>query len=152
MAGIALIKDSVRMYLGADKTADADRPLTLSDKVANATSISEFGADSEEIDVTTLESQGKESEGGYDDFGSITVEQNITSDEYTKMNAWRAAKTTLKFGVVAKNKDGEAVFGAGGKCWVKTCKFGGATVGGLLKVTSELKITGHLEAFTEPTA
>lgn len=154
MAGITILKDSCRMYIGPDlDEASADRPLALADKVTSATSFSDFGADVEEIDVTTLDSKAKETEAGFDDWGSITVEQNITSDEYTKMNAWRRSKETLKFGIVAANKRGEVVFGVSGKCFVKTCKWGGATVGGRLTVSTELRLTGDVDdTFEEPTA
>lgn len=153
MAGIAVLKDSCRMYLGEDKTVDVDRPLVLKDKVTSITTIGEVGAEAEDIDTTALDSMAKESEPGFDDWGSVSVEQNITKDEYSKMNAWRKGKNTLKFGIIAENKEKKPVLSLSGKCFIKSCKWGGATVGGLLTCTSDIRFTGEiLDTFVEPKA
>lgn len=149
MAGIAIIKDSFRLYLGADAITE----LKLADKLSNLVSVGEIGADAEEIDTTCIDSQAKESAGGFDDYGSISIEQNITSTEYTKLRTLRDSKKEVKWAVFADDVDGATVYKEGGKCYVKSVKNGGASVGGLLKVTAELRIVGATTIdITEPIA
>lgn len=144
--GVVIMKDRSRLYLWETGSA------TLADKIGKATEIGEQGSDVEEIDMTTLESDAKENEPGFDDYGSMTVTQLITADELTTMNAFRASKDILKWGLVVDDKTGTPVLTQTGECWVKSVKRGALTVGGRLEVTSELRITGEpVDTWTEPT-
>lgn len=146
MAGIAILKDSVRLYVGATTLAKAD-------KMSNVVSIGEIGADTEEIETTCLDSSAKEKTGGFTDYGTFSVEQNITESEYTKLSTLQKAGTPVKWAVFADNKAGETVFKMGGEGFVKTVKWSGATVGDLLKVSAEISISGEpSETVTEPAA
>lgn len=148
MAGIAVFKDSTRLYI-----SDGAEELKLADKMTNLVSIGEIGADTEEIDTTCIDSEAKESVGGFADYGTFSVEQNITESEYTRLSTLQKAGTPIKWAVFADNKSKETVFKLGGNGYVKTCKWSGASVGDLLKVSAEIKISGEpTETVTEPVA
>ena len=67
MAGIAVLKDNVRLYLGTTT-------LSLADKMTNISSIGDIGGgEVEEIDVTTIDSMAKEYVPGFSDSGSSVI-------------------------------------------------------------------------------
>lgn len=147
MAGIAIIKDSFRGYIW-EKTGT----VAIKDKLTHVVSVGEITQDVEEIDTTTIDSDAKESTGGFDDYGSVDIELNIVNDEFTKMKALADSKQHMQWAFVADDATGTEVFQLHGEGWVKTCKFSGASVGGLLKVTATVKISGAPKStgFTEP--
>ena len=109
MAGIATLKDNVRLYIGESAV------LTKTNKIGNISSIGDIGGEAEEIDTTTIDSMAKEFENGFEDNGSLEVTQNITDDEYTTMDAWKKAGTMLYWGLSTHNKSGTQILGLKGQ-------------------------------------
>ena len=147
MAGIATLKDNVRLYIG--ETSD----LKIADKLGNISSIGDIGGEAEEIDTTTIDSTAKEFELGFEDNGSLEVTQNITDNEYTKMNTWKNSNKTVYWGLSTHNKTGTQILGLKGQGIVKSVKLTGISVGGLLQAVTSIRVTGAINAeFTEPVA
>ena len=145
MAGIAVLKDNTRFYLGKQET------ITAEDKVAHIASIGDIGGEAEEIDTTTIDSMAKEFENGFEDNGSLEVTQNITDNEYTKMDAWKKAGTMLYWGLSTHNKTGTQILGLKGQGVVKSVKLTGISVGGLLQAVTSIRLSGEIATdFTEP--
>ena len=145
MAGIATLKDNVRLYIGESAV------LTKTDKIGNISSIGDIGGEAEEIDTTTIDSMAKEFENGFEDNGSLEITQNITDDEYTKMDAWKKAGTMLYWGLSTHNKSGTQIFGLKGQGVVKSAKLTGISVGGLLQCVASIRLSGAIATdFTEP--
>ena len=144
MAGIAVLKDNVRLYL-----APKGSPLMLADKLANISSIGDIGGgETEEIDVTTIDSMAKEFVPGFSDSGSVDIVQNVTSDEYVTIKTWATANTMLRCGVAFKDAP---QCNTGFDCFVKSFSLTGMNVGGTLQVNLSLRVSGAIEDFTEPT-
>lgn len=145
MAGIATLKDNVRLYIGELAV------LTKTDKIGNISSIGDIGGEAEEIDTTTIDSMAKEFENGFEDNGSLEITQNITDDEYTKMDAWKKAGTMLYWGLSTHNKSGTQILGLKGQGVVKSVKLTGISVGGLLQCVASIRLSGAIATdFTEP--
>ena len=145
MAGIATLKDNVRLYIGESAA------LTKTDKIGNISSIGDIGGEAEEIDTTTIDSMAKEFENGFEDNGSLEITQNITDDEYTKMDAWKKAGTMLYWGLSTHNKSGTQILGLKGQGVVKSAKLTGISVGGLLQCVASIRLSGAIATdFTEP--
>lgn len=145
MAGIATLKDNVRLYIGESAV------LTKTNKIGNISSIGDIGGEAEEIDTTTIDSMAKEFENGFEDNGSLEITQNITDDEYTKMDAWKKAGTMLYWGLSTHNKTGEQILGLKGQGVVKSAKLTGISVGGLLQCVTSIRLSGAIATdFTEP--
>lgn len=147
MAGIATLKDNVRLYIG--ETAD----LTAENKIGNISSIGDIGGEAEEIDTTTIDSMAKEFENGFEDNGSLEVTQNITDDEYTKMDAWKKSGVMLHWGLSTLNKKGTQILGLKGQGIVKSVKLTGISVGGLLQAVASIRLSGEIGTdFVDPVA
>ena len=145
MAGIATLKDNVRLYIG--ETA----ALTKANKIGNISQIGDIGGEAEEIDTTTIDSMAKEFENGFEDNGSLEVTQNITDNEYTKMNDWKKSGTMLHWGLSTHNKTGTQILGLKGQGVVKSVKLTGISVGGLLQAVTSIRLSGAIATdFTEP--
>lgn len=146
MAGIATLKDNVRLYIG--EAAE----LKLADKLGNISSIGDIGGEAEEIDTTTIDSLAKEFEMGFEDNGSLEITQNITDSEYTKMNTWKSSGTMVYWGLSTHNKAKKQILGLKGQGIVKSVKLTGISVGGLLQAVTSIRISGEIGTdFTEPT-
>lgn len=145
MAGIATLKDNVRLYIGEAAV------LTKANKIGNISSIGDIGGEAEEIDTTTIDSMAKEFENGFEDNGSLEITQNITDNEYTKMNDWKKAGTTVYWGLSTHNKAGTQILGLKGQGIVKSVKLTGISVGGLLQAVTSIRLSGEIATdFTEP--
>lgn len=145
MAGIATLKDNVRLYIGEAAV------LTAENKIGNISSIGDIGGEAEEIDTTTIDSMAKEFENGFEDNGSLEVTQNITDDEYAKMDAWKKAGKMLHWGLSTHNKKGEQILGLKGQGVVKSVKLTGISVGGLLQCVASIRLSGEITTdFTDP--
>lgn len=148
MAAVIVRDDLVQLYVGNGET------LTATDAVGNKASIGDLGGEGrEEIDVTNMESDSKLFELGYQDNGSFDVTQFLNSDEFSKMEAFRASGENVKWGVIIKNKAGEKVLGLQGEGLVKTVKVTGMSVGSAVQVVSTIRVSGEITAdFEIPTA
>lgn len=146
MAGIVTQKDNVRLFIW-----DEDGTVAAGDKVGNITQLGDIGGETEDIDVTTIESVAKEYENGFDDNGTVDITQNLTSNEYTTMSVRKDAGTALRWGISAFNKKGVQVLGLQGKGLIKSAKLTGISVGGLLQATSTIRINGAISNdFVDP--
>lgn len=145
MAGIATLKDNVRLYIGETES------LVAENKIGNISSIGDIGGEAEEIDTTTIDSMAKEFENGFEDNGSLEVTQNITDDEYTKMNDWKKSGVMLNWGLSTFNKKGKQILGLKGQGIVKSVKLTGISVGGLLQAVTSIRLSGEIGTdFTDP--
>lgn len=147
MAGIATLKDNVRLYIGETES------LVAENKIGNISSIGDIGGEAEEIDTTTIDSMAKEFENGFEDNGSLEVTQNITNDEYTKMNDWKKSGVMLHWGLSTFNKKGKQILGLKGQGIVKSVKLTGISVGGLLQAVTSIRLSGEIGTdFVDPVA
>ena len=145
MAGIVTLKNNVRLYIGETAV------LTTANKIGNISSIGDIGGEAEEIDTTTIDSMAKEFENGFEDNGSLEITQNITDNEYTKMDAWKKSGTMLYWGLTTHNKTGTQILGLKGQGIVKSVKLTGISVGGLLQAVTSIRLSGAIATdFTEP--
>ena len=145
MAGIATLKDNVRLYIGESAV------LTKANKIGNISQIGDIGGEAEEIDTTTIDSMAKEFENGFEDNGSLEVTQNITDNEYTKMAEWKKSGTMLYWGLSTHNKTGTQILGLKGQGVVKSVKLTGISVGGLLQAVTSVRLSGAIATdFTGP--
>jgi hypothetical protein len=138
MAGIATLKDNVRLYIGESET------LTAENKLGNISSIGDIGGEAEEIDVTTIDSMAKEFENGFEDNGSLEITQNITDDEYEKMDTWKKSGVKLYWGISTFNKAKEQILGLKGEGIVKSFRLAGISVGGLLQAVASIRLSGEI--------
>lgn len=147
MAGIATLKDNVRLFVG--KQAE----LTAADKVGNISQVGDIGGEAEEIDVTCIDSEAKEFENGFEDNGSLEVTQNITNDEYTVMDGYKKSGETVYWGLSVLNKAKTAqILGLNGQGTVKSVKLTGISVGGLLQAVTSIRLSGAIDSdFVDPT-
>lgn len=139
MAGTAVLRDNVKLYLG-----ETDN-LTAAEKIANIASIGDIGGEAEEIDVTTIDSTAKEFENGFDDSGSLELVLNIVPDNYNKMYDWQTAGTSLHWGLTADNKAGGELLRLKGRGIVKSVKVTGISVGGVLQANVSIRLSGKIE-------
>lgn len=146
MAGIVTQKDNVRLFIW-----DEGAVVKAADKVGNITQLGDIGGETEDVDVTTIESLAKEYENGFDDNGTVDITQNLSTNEYTTMSVRKDAGTNLNWGISAFNKKGQQVLGLQGKGIIKSAKLTGISVGGLLQATSSLRINGAINNdFVDP--
>ena len=114
--------------------------------IANLTSIGEIGLESDEIDVTTLDSLDdfKEYIGGAKDGGTIDLEGNIVTDAgLTQLYALANSRELKEFKVEYPTKTGEntpASWTING--YVASCKDGEKTVDGLLTFSAGIRVSG----------
>ena len=109
--------------------------------VGSLASIGEITSDSEEIDVTALDSPGgyREYVQGYRDAGVVSVEGYHTAGDVGQA-ALRGAYATGKAGdAVVEFPDGSA---ASFKAYVKSYALGAAKVDGAVGFSAALRITG----------
>lgn len=147
MAGIAVLKDNTRFFLGKQET------LTAEDKVANVASIGDIGGEAEEIETTTIDSDAKEFENGFEDYGTFDLTINITNDEYAVMDGYKKSGEKMYWGLSVLNKSKTAqVLGVKGQGTVKSVKLTGISVGGLLQAVTSIRVSGETATdFVDPT-
>ena len=145
MAGIATLKDNVRLYIGESSS------LTKTNKLGNISQIGDIGGEAEEIDTTCIDSKAKEFVNGFEDNGTLEITQNITNDEYTKMDTWKKSGTMLNWGLSVNNAENTQILGLKGKGTVKSAKLTGISVGGLLQCVASIRLSGEIGTdFEEP--
>lgn len=115
-------------------------------QIANLTTIGEIGLESDEIDVTTLDSADdfKEYIGGAKDGGTIDLEGNVVTDAgLTAMYTLANSRDVKEFKIEYPAKTGEttaAYWTVTG--YVSSCKDGEKTVDGLLTFSSGIRVSG----------
>lgn len=142
MAGIATMKDNVKLYLSETKESLKDN------KVGRIVSIGDIGGEAEEIDTTCIDSLAKESINGFEDYGTVDITQNLTSDEYSTMDGYKKSNKELFFGLSVRSvpvvMTESPILGLSGKAIVKSVKLTGISVGGLVQVNTSIKLTGDV--------
>ena len=139
MAGIKAIGSKLSVNTGTTST-----PVWT--QIANLTSIGEIGLESDEIDVTTLDSTGdfKEYIGGAKDGGTIDLEGNIVTDAgLTQLYTLANSRDIKEFKIEYPTKTGEttaAYWTVTG--YIASCKDGEKTVDGLLTFSSSIRVSG----------
>ena len=115
-------------------------------QIANLTTIGEIGLESDEIDVTTLDSVGdfKEYIGGAKDGGTIDLEGNIVTDAgLTELYTLANSRDIKEFKIEYPVKTGEttaAFWSVTG--YISSCKDGEKTVDGLLTFSAGIRVSG----------
>lgn len=139
MAGIKAIGSKLSVDTGS-----AGSPTWT--QIANLTTIGEIGLESDEIDVTTLDSADdfKEYIGGAKDGGTIDLEGNIVTDDgLTQLYTLANSREAKKFKVDYPTKPGETTPAS----WtitgyIASCKDGEKTVDGLLTFSASIRVSG----------
>lgn len=139
MAGIKAIGSKLSVDTGS-----AGSPTWT--QIANLTTIGEIGLESDEIDVTTLDSADdfKEYIGGAKDGGTIDLEGNIVTDDgLTQLYTLANSREVKKFKVDYPTKPGETTPAS----WtitgyIASCKDGEKTVDGLLTFSASIRVSG----------
>ena len=165
MAGSAIMKDNARLYIGLlsefksqGATGEASTSLnktialavapTLVDpkyKVSNSTSIGELGGEAEDIDVTALDSEAKESEAGFVDNGTQDITINMVDEKaYSNLKKWQDNAADLLICQVRYSKTGKRLGANLYKGIIKTAKMTEASVGGLQQVNASIKVSGAI--------
>jgi len=108
--------------------------------IANLTSIGEIGIESEEIDVTDLDSDGdfKEYIAGTKDAGEVSIAGNIKDESIVEKMMSLANSRTVEAWTVKYPSGAKWEFEA----FVKSFKDGEKTVDGLATFTASLRISG----------
>ena len=125
-------------------TGTSDAPVWT--QIANLTTIGEIGLESDEIDVTTLDSVGdfKEYIGGAKDGGSVDLEGNIVTDAgLTQLYTLANSRAIKQFKIEYPAKAGEstpAFWTVTG--YISSCKDGEKTVDGLLTFSAGIRVSG----------
>lgn len=139
MAGIKAIGSKLSVDTGSEGSPTWTQ-------IANLTTIGEIGLESDEIDVTTLDSADdfKEYIGGAKDGGTIDLEGNIVTDDgLTQLYTLANSREAKKFKVEYPTKTGEttpaswAITG-----YIASCKDGEKTVDGLLTFSASIRVSG----------
>ena len=139
MAGIKAIGSKLSVNTGTAQSATWTQ-------IANLTSIGEVGIESDEIDVTTLDSTGdfKEFIGGAKDGGTIDLEGNIVTDAgLTQLYTLAGSRDIKSFKIEYPLKTGEttaAYWTVSG--YISKCKDGEKTVDGLLTFSASIRVSG----------
>lgn len=139
MAGIKAI--------GCKLSVDTSSTSTPSwEQIANLTTIGEIGLESDEIDVTTLDSANdfKEYIGGAKDGGTIDLEGNIVTDDgLADLYALANSRDIKSFKIEYPKKGTEttaAFWTVTG--YISSCKDGEKTVDGLLTFSAGIRVSG----------
>ena len=116
------------------------------EQIANLTTIGGIGLESDEVDVTTLDSADdfKEFIGGAKDGGTVDLEGNIVTDAgLTALYALANSRAQKEFKIEYPKKQGEATAAYWTfKGYVNSCKDGEKTVDGLLTFESGIRVSG----------
>ena len=114
------------------------------------TTVGELGGDVADIDVTTLDSLGKEYIPGMFDGGDLSLEMLATvagySDLETDFNAKTVSTYAIVFPIGAVGANMDKKFSG----YIKSCKITGIEPDGVLKVAATIKVSGALSAFVKP--
>ena len=139
MAGIKAIGSKLYVNNGTTESPTWEQ-------IANLTTIGEIGLESDEIDVTTLDSADdfKEFIGGAKDGGTVDLEGNVVTDAgLAALYALANSRAKKEFKIEYPTKQGEtaaAYWTLTG--YVNSCKDGEKTVDGLLTFSSGIRVSG----------
>jgi len=117
--------------------------------IAHLTEIGEIGGSISEIDVTDLDSEGKEYEPGDVDYGELSLSGNfVEADEsYTKLKAMFDAGETSFFGIAHPKVPASNMKFKG---FVRELKIGARNTEDLLTFSATIRVSGKPTDFTPP--
>lgn len=144
MAGISA--KGTKLYMSETGVA-----AKLSDRIAHIVSIGAVGGEVEEIDVTDLDSVGKEFVPGAKDNGSVDIVLNFsTSANVQKLKTAYDSGAYMDFGIALPGE--AATESEKFKGFIKAFKRNDISTDGLLQYTATIRISGAITTFTEPVA
>ncbi len=169
MAGIAIMKNNARLFIGlkddfntqystatklTQSIANAITPVIIaapsssSDpdyKVSNNSSIGELGGEAEDIEVTALDSEAKENEAGFVDNGTQDITINIVDKKaYSNLKKWQDNAADLVICQTRYSKAGKPVVGLMYEGIIKSAKLTEASVGGVMQVNASIQVNGAI--------
>lgn len=158
MAGIVVRNDNTRLFLwqeaegaiypavGSSASADAKMiARARRAKIANITEIGDVGGESDEIDVTTIDSIGNEYEPGTVDNGTISMTLNIVNQaDYVRFLGIKQSGVEFNWAISSWNKLGQQVIGISGKGYLSSATLTGITNGGILQVSAGIRVNGEV--------
>ena len=123
----------------------------INDKLAHLTEIGEIGGTTAEIDVTDLDSDGKEYVAGDTDFGTVSISGNLVAEDeesaYSKLNKLFKSKKVVNWGISHPIvEDANVKF----KGYVSSLKYGARNTENLMTFTAEVRVSGALSDFEAP--
>ena len=119
------------------------------DKLAHLTEVGELGGTTSEIDVTDLDSEGKEYVAGETDYGTVSVNGNLVAagGAYSRLNGLFKSKAVVHWGISHPIvEDANVKF----KGYISSLKFGARNTENLMTFTAEVRVSGALSDFEEP--
>lgn len=142
MAGIK--SKGSKLYI--DETGAFDSSIK---HVAHLTEIGELGGSISEIDVTDLDSEGKEYEPGDVDYGELSISGNFVEDDvsYTKLKTLFDNGTTAHFGIAHPRVTASNMKFKG---FVRELKIGARNTEDLLTFSATVRVSGKPSDFTAP--
>jgi hypothetical protein len=126
--------------------------IAVADRIANLTSIGAVGAETDEMEVTDLDSlEYKEFVMGLKDGGSVDIAGNmlVGGTGYAKLKGFFDSSTLVHFGVSHPTVE-EASLAFDG--FVKKIQVGERTATGALTFTATIRISGAITDFVTPVA
>lgn len=122
-----------------------------SDRLAHLTEIGEIGGSTSEIDVTDLDSDGKEYVAGDTDYGTVSIAGNLVAEDetsaYSRLKGLFNSKRVVHWGVSHPIvTDANVKF----KGYVSSLKFGARNTENLMTFTAEVRVSGALTDFEAP--
>lgn len=136
--------DNGRAYIGTSET------LTAEDKLVGLISVGETGAETEDIDVTDLGSDTRETENGYKELGTCEIEVFLDKEQFTRLKGYNNEDTDIYLGTfIIDKKTGEAIYSAGFKGKIGSIKAGAMGIGESARYTVSVKLNKEVE-LTEP--
>ena len=169
MAGIAIMKNNARLFIGlkddfdteygtapklTQSIANAITPTIIAApsqehpkdyKVANNSSIGELGGEAEDIDVTALDSDAKENEAGFVDNGTQDIVINVVDKKaYSNLKKWQDNAADLVICQTRYSKAGKPVVGIMYEGIIKSAKLTEASVGGVMQVNASIQVNGAI--------
>lgn len=144
---VVCTKKTATIYVGTTEE------LTAEDRLIHMKTFTIPQAETEMVDVTDFDSDGKEEEPGLTDYGEMQITQHLTKDEYDDMQTLQEEGTLVYFMFFIHNKAGEVIVGRKGKGTVKTVNIEGVEVGSAVTIQTTIKVKGATAKFTdEPVA
>lgn len=137
MAGIVVKDDNLRLYLWADGDT-----VTGDDKIANISELGDLSPDTEEVDTSTIDTVGTDTEPGTVDYGSLDLTLNLLKYEYNMLASLFERRDTIRWGISGFDASGEQVVGMQGKGKIMAPGLTGMSRGGILQATASVRISG----------
>lgn len=115
----------------------------------DASTVSEFGGERSDIDITRLADLAKKYMGGIVDYGEVSLELYATVEGYNALNKEFTDNTSSTYAIVFPGE--LASLSVKFKAYVKSCKMTGINSDEVIKISAPLKIDGTtVETYVPP--